>query len=74
MTKPAPPLTAHLDGAIRDGRHHMQIRVLIEAAHSEGENSRAWVVPAGTVELTPVPLDIWNVAVIALSSKETRTV
>jgi len=36
MTKPAPPLTAHLDGAIRDGRHHMQIRVYYEDTDFSG--------------------------------------
>ena len=30
MIDPGPPLTAHLDGAIRDGRHTMQIRVYYE--------------------------------------------
>ncbi len=30
MTESSPPLTAHLDGVIRDGRHHMQIRVYYE--------------------------------------------
>ncbi len=36
MTEPAPPLTAHLDGAIRDGRHHMQIRVYYEDTDFSG--------------------------------------
>ena len=31
-----PPLTAHLDGAIRDGRHHMQIRVYYEDTDFSG--------------------------------------
>ena len=35
MTRPA-PLTAHLDGAIRDGRHHMQIRVYYEDTDFSG--------------------------------------
>ena len=30
MIDTGPPLTAHLDGAIRDGRHRMQIRVYYE--------------------------------------------
>ena len=30
MTKPALPTSAHIDGAIRDGRHHMQVRVYYE--------------------------------------------
>jgi acyl-CoA thioester hydrolase len=33
---PAPPLTAHLDGAIRDGRHTMQIRVYYEDTDFSG--------------------------------------
>ena len=36
MTKPAPPLTAHLDGEIRSGRHHMQIRVYYEDTDFSG--------------------------------------
>ena len=36
VTRPAPPLTAHLDGAIRDGRHHMQIRVYYEDTDFSG--------------------------------------
>jgi acyl-CoA thioester hydrolase len=31
-----PPLTAHLDGAIRDGRHRMQIRVYYEDTDFSG--------------------------------------
>jgi hypothetical protein len=31
-----PPLTAHLDGEIRDGRHHMQIRVYYEDTDFSG--------------------------------------
>ena len=34
MTSPAP--TEHLDGAIRDGRHHMQIRVYYEDTDFSG--------------------------------------
>jgi acyl-CoA thioester hydrolase len=30
VTEARPPMTAHLDGAIRNGRHHMQIRVYYE--------------------------------------------
>jgi acyl-CoA thioester hydrolase len=30
------PMTAHLDGAIRDGRHHMQIRVYYEDTDFSG--------------------------------------
>jgi len=33
---PGPPLTAHLDGAIRDGRHTMQIRVYYEDTDFSG--------------------------------------
>jgi acyl-CoA thioester hydrolase len=33
---PGPPLTAHLDGAIRDGRHSMQIRVYYEDTDFSG--------------------------------------
>jgi acyl-CoA thioester hydrolase len=33
---PAPPLTAHLDGAIRDGRHTMEIRVYYEDTDFSG--------------------------------------
>jgi acyl-CoA thioester hydrolase len=36
VTRPAAPLTAHLDGAIRDGRHHMQIRVYYEDTDFSG--------------------------------------
>ena len=36
MTEPAPLLTAHLDGAIRDGRHHMPIRVYYEDTDFSG--------------------------------------
>jgi acyl-CoA thioester hydrolase len=36
VSEPAPPLTAHLDGAIRDGRHHMQIRVYYEDTDFSG--------------------------------------
>ena len=36
MTEPSPPMTAHLDGAIRDGRHHMQIRVYYEDTDFSG--------------------------------------
>ena len=36
MTHAAPPLTAHLDGTIRDGRHHMQIRVYYEDTDFSG--------------------------------------
>ncbi|ABA05976.1 4-hydroxybenzoyl-CoA thioesterase [Nitrobacter winogradskyi Nb-255] len=32
----APPPTGHLDGAIRDGRHHMQIRVYYEDTDFSG--------------------------------------
>ena len=32
----SPPLTSHLDGAIRDGRHHMQIRVYYEDTDFSG--------------------------------------
>jgi acyl-CoA thioester hydrolase len=31
-----PPLTAHLDGEIRDGRHHMQVRVYYEDTDFSG--------------------------------------
>ena len=36
MIDPGPPLTAHLDGAIRDGRHTMQIRVYYEDTDFSG--------------------------------------
>jgi acyl-CoA thioester hydrolase len=36
VSEPAAPLTAHLDGAIRDGRHHMQIRVYYEDTDFSG--------------------------------------
>ena len=36
MIDPDPPLTAHLDGAIRDGRHTMQIRVYYEDTDFSG--------------------------------------
>ena len=36
MIEPTPPLTAHLDGAIRDGRHHMQVRVYYEDTDFSG--------------------------------------
>ena len=36
MIDAAPPLTAHLDGAIRQGRHHMQIRVYYEDTDFSG--------------------------------------
>ena len=36
MTDPDPPMTAHLDGAIRDGRHIMQIRVYYEDTDFSG--------------------------------------
>jgi acyl-CoA thioester hydrolase len=36
VTGLAPPLTAHLDGAIRDGRHYMQIRVYYEDTDFSG--------------------------------------
>ena len=36
MTGGAPPLTSHLDGEIRDGRHHMQIRVYYEDTDFSG--------------------------------------
>ena len=36
MTEPGPSLTAHLDGAIRDGRHRMQIRVYYEDTDFSG--------------------------------------
>ena len=36
MTRADPPLTAHLDGVIRDGRHHMQIRVYYEDTDFSG--------------------------------------
>jgi acyl-CoA thioester hydrolase len=36
VTDPAPPLTAHLDGTIRDGRHTMQIRVYYEDTDFSG--------------------------------------
>ena len=31
-----PPLTSHLDGVIRDGRHHMQVRVFYEDTDFSG--------------------------------------
>jgi acyl-CoA thioester hydrolase len=36
VIEPAPPLTGHLDGAIRDGRHHMQVRVYYEDTDFSG--------------------------------------
>jgi acyl-CoA thioester hydrolase len=36
VIEPTPPLTAHLDGAIRDGRHHMQVRVYYEDTDFSG--------------------------------------
>jgi acyl-CoA thioester hydrolase len=36
VTESSPPLTAHLDGVIRDGRHHMQIRVYYEDTDFSG--------------------------------------
>jgi acyl-CoA thioester hydrolase len=33
---PRPPMTAHLDGAIRDGRHRMQVRVYYEDTDFSG--------------------------------------
>ena len=36
MIDGGPPLTSHLDGAIRDGRHHMQIRVYYEDTDFSG--------------------------------------
>ena len=36
MIDAVPPLTAHLDGAIRAGRHHMQIRVYYEDTDFSG--------------------------------------
>ena len=36
MIDPAPALTGHLDGAIRDGRHTMQIRVYYEDTDFSG--------------------------------------
>lgn len=36
MSDIGPPLTAHLDGAIRAGRHHMQIRVYYEDTDFSG--------------------------------------
>ena len=36
MIDAVPPLTAHLDGAIRNGRHHMQIRVYYEDTDFSG--------------------------------------
>jgi acyl-CoA thioester hydrolase len=41
VSEPAPPLTGHLDGAIRNGRHHMQIRVYYEATDCSGIVSHA---------------------------------
>jgi acyl-CoA thioester hydrolase len=36
VTGSSPPLTSHLDGIIRDGRHHMQIRVFYEDTDFSG--------------------------------------
>ena len=36
VSEARPPLIAHLDGAIRDGRHHMQIRVYYEDTDFSG--------------------------------------
>ena len=36
MIEADPPLTAHLDGAIRDGRHRMQVRVYYEDTDFSG--------------------------------------
>ena len=36
MSATVPPLTGHLDGAIRNGRHHMQIRVYYEDTDFSG--------------------------------------
>ena len=36
MTDSGLPLTAHLDGEIRDGRHHMQVRVYYEDTDFSG--------------------------------------
>jgi len=36
VSEPGPPMTAHLDGVIRDGRHHMQIRVYYEDTDFSG--------------------------------------
>ena len=36
MIDAVPPMTAHLDGAIRDGRHRMQIRVYYEDTDFSG--------------------------------------
>jgi acyl-CoA thioester hydrolase len=36
VSEPVPPMTVHLDGEIRDGRHHMQIRVYYEDTDFSG--------------------------------------
>ena len=36
MTAELPSMVAHLDGAIRDGRHHMQVRVYYEDTDFSG--------------------------------------
>ena len=36
MIDPRPPMTAHLDGTIRDGRHRMQVRVYYEDTDFSG--------------------------------------
>jgi acyl-CoA thioester hydrolase len=36
VIEPGPPMTAHLDGTIRDGRHTMQIRVFYEDTDFSG--------------------------------------
>ena len=36
MIDAGPPMTAHLDGAIRDGRHRMQVRVYYEDTDFSG--------------------------------------
>jgi Thioesterase superfamily len=36
VTGSSPPLTSHLDGIIRDGRHHMQVRVFYEDTDFSG--------------------------------------
>jgi acyl-CoA thioester hydrolase len=36
VTDAGPPMTAHLDGTIRNGRHHMQIRVYYEDTDFSG--------------------------------------
>lgn len=36
MIDTGPPLTAHLDGTIREGRHHMQLRVYYEDTDFSG--------------------------------------